>query len=232
MLVLDAGMRPLQDRLGSARQQFTARDPVETPDRTKTRPLHSVSGGGRVSRIACIGSRTVPPPILAWIEGAGAELVRAGHTIVSGNAAGADQAWARGGNSVDPRKVELCLPWADFEEHAVHPHNVVRVLDDVPVEDRQKYLDVIRTHNSGQHPNPAVVKLFARNAMIIIGPLHPGSQVHWNRVSRVLAYGVERGGTRRCCKIASRYGVTIFDVENPAVREGFDWATVNGPVFP
>lgn len=185
-----------------------------------------------MSRIACIGSRSIPSSVLAWMEEAGAALVKAGHTIVSGNATGADQAWARGGNSVDPARVELCLPWADFEERAVVPGNVVRVLDSVPAEDREVYYAVIQTHNSGHHPNPSVQKLFARNAMIVIGPLRPGSKVHWNRVSHVLAYGVERGGTRRACKIAHRFGVQILDVELPAIREGFDWATVNGPVFP
>ena len=185
-----------------------------------------------MSRIACVGSRETPPGILRWMEAAGASLVRAGHTIVSGNAAGSDQAWARGGNAVDPTKVELCLPWKHFEAQAIHPQNVVRVLDEVPEDDRALYYKVTQTYKTGTHQNQSVRKLFARNAMIVLGPLRPGSNVHWNRVSRVLAYGVGSGGTGRCCAIARRFGADVFDVARPEIREAFDWATVTGPVFP
>ena len=57
--------------------------------------------------IACIGSRATPPLVLDWMRQAGALLVRAGHRIISGNAPGADQAWAAGGNTADPTQVTL-----------------------------------------------------------------------------------------------------------------------------
>ena len=115
-----------------------------------TTPLH----------IACIGSRETPPHILQWMEETGAAIVRLGFTIVSGNAPGADQAWARGGNSVDPDRVELCLPWESFEALAVHSKNTTRALHDRA---HKRYFDIAEAnHPARSRLTPGGQRLHAR----------------------------------------------------------------------
>ena len=81
-------------------------------------------------KVACIGSREAPNDALIEMVKLGEALVRVGHVLASGNAPGSDRAFASGGNSVDPAKVYLYLPWGSFEHHAVHPGNQVEVVGD------------------------------------------------------------------------------------------------------
>lgn len=175
-----------------------------------------------MSRIACIGSRETPPAVLRWMESAGAELVRTGHTVVSGNAPGADQAWARGGNSVDPAKVELCLPWAYFESSAIVTGNVLRqlVLD--------KFVDAWKLaqqlHPRWDRCSDGARRLLTRNVMIVQGS---------DRVLGYLNRGKKGGGgTGFAFKIARHLDVKAYDVSEPEIREAFDGASINGPIFP
>jgi hypothetical protein len=169
-----------------------------------------------MSRIACIGSRETPSNILRWMEEAGANLVRAGHTIVSGNAPGADQAWARGGNSVDPTKVELCLPWRDFELHAYRHGNRITPSD------ATAWRHAAGLHPLWDHLRDGPRRLLARNVKIVYGS------------TRVLGYlaGHGAGGTAFAFRIAEYFDVPTFDVARPEIREAFDYAAINGPVFP
>ncbi len=170
-------------------------------------------------RIACVGSRDTPHVVLKWMEATGATLVRAGYTIASGNAPGADQAWARGGNSMDPTRVELCLPWESFESSAVHGRNVVRVYDLAPY--RQRYIDnVLATHPMAGRLSDAALRLHARNAMIVEGahlvlgslnPEKPGG-----------------GGTRGAFRIAQRQGICTFNVADVFVRQMIDYRLAEG----
>ena len=77
--------------------------------------------------VAVIGSRDLPPEHLQTCRWIGRRLVERGHAIVSGNAPGADQAYAAGANEVRPDAVTLCLPWLTFERHAIHPANRIVV---------------------------------------------------------------------------------------------------------
>lgn len=126
--------------------------------------------------IACVGSRETPADILLWMTNTAAELVRNGFGIISGNSTGADQAWARGGNSVDPTKVTLCLPWAGFERQAIHPDNVVQLAD----WDYDRCQRVVHAfHPRTEALSPGAMKLHARNVMIVepaiavVGYLNP-----------------------------------------------------------
>lgn len=137
------------------------------------------------------------------MERAGAELVKAGHTIVSGNAPGADQAFARGGNSIDVTKVEVCLPWDGFEAHAVRIGNVVRVYG-----------------SSGTRQSPTAL-LHGRNGWIV------------GDVKAVLAYLPPwGGGTLNAVRQARLRKTPVHNVRWPKVRAAFDEAAVNGAIFP
>lgn len=126
--------------------------------------------------IACVGSRETPADILLWMTNTAAELVRRGFGIISGNSTGADQAWARGGNSVDPSKVTLCLPWAGFESRMIHPANNAQLAD----WNYDRCQRIVHTlHPRTEALTPGSMKLHVRNVMIVepsiavIGYLNP-----------------------------------------------------------
>jgi hypothetical protein len=74
---------------------------------------------------AGIGSRKTPPDVLAGMEKLGEVLCHQGWWLRTGNAPGADQAFARGAGKVDPGKVVLYLPWPRYEAGSVVPGNHV-----------------------------------------------------------------------------------------------------------
>lgn len=177
-----------------------------------------------MSRIACIGSRETPVDVLRWMEEAGANLVRVGHTIISGNAPGADQAWARGGNSVDPTKVELCLPWRDFEAQARHPRNVFRWLDAEPDVGRAAWNLAAMLHPRWGFLKTGTRRLLARDVLIVKDALRVvGYLNHFKRGG---------GGTGFTFKVARHFEIETLDVSRAEIREAFDYAAINGPVFP
>jgi hypothetical protein len=156
--------------------------------------------------IACVGSRATPPLLLDWMQRAGAVLVRAGHSIVSGNAPGADQSWAFGGNSVDPTKVTLCLPWDGFEPHAIHPMNGVSTLGSPKGDHRHYYAEAAAHHPAWAHMTPGGRRLHARNVMMV------------ERVQLVLGWtDWQTGGTKSTFELARRKGIPVS-----AVRVGED----------
>lgn len=164
-----------------------------------------------MNRIACIGSRETPLPVLSWMTETGEKLVRAGYTIVSGNAPGADAAWACGGNRADPTRVELCLPWEHFNPYAVHERNPIRVVRGTDVVHAKFYELVKATHPNWGKLSTETLQLHARNAMIVtgadlvLGAIGPGS--------------VRGGGTGAAFRIAHRLRIPAFNVADALVRE-------------
>jgi hypothetical protein len=161
-------------------------------------------------KIACVGARETPPFILRWMEQTGAKIVKAGHTLVTGNASGADQAWARGGNEY-PERVELCLPWAGFEKFSVHRDNVVRVFDD-----EERYLNIA----AGCHPrwsvvSPAGRRLQARNIMILEDAVMALGYLDARKRS-----GGGTGGVKRAAERV--FKIPFLSVGDPAVRVALD----------
>ena len=169
-------------------------------------------------RIACVGSRETSTVVLKWMEATGAKLVRAGYTIVSGNAPGADQAWARGGNSMDATRVELCLPWDSFESSAVHGRNTVQIY---APRDGERYVRLVQaTHPNFGRLTDAAIRLHARNAMIVegahlvLGSLNPDKP--------------NGGGSRSAFRIAQRQGICTFNVADAFVRKMIDDRLADG----
>lgn len=114
-------------------------------------------------RIACIGSRGLSREQLALCQEIGRWLVPRGHELVTGEAIGADQAFAQGGASVDPSKVHIWVPWHSYEA-AQRPAGVI-------VHEETVYGDVAlaqHNHPIWNQPRPGVKPLMARNARIIM----------------------------------------------------------------
>jgi len=170
-----------------------------------------------MNTIACVGARATPAPILSWMEETGAKLISQGYAITSGNAPGADQAWARGANTVDPRHVSLFLPWEDFERAAIHPANRVCVFNP---NIHQRFIELARVTGSKRR-----IALLARNAMIVDGA---------HCVLGYLAAG--DSGTRHAFGCAQRQSIITLNVADALVRAGIEARLtasedVRGPVF-
>ena len=117
-------------------------------------------------KIAGIGSRETPAAILQLMETLAADVARRGHTMKSGNAVGADQAFGRGVNSVDPGLLHLKLPWRGYNEEAIAGGNKVEI---VPSEAMSAYYyDLARRyHGAWSRLRQGGRKLMARNMMIV-----------------------------------------------------------------
>lgn len=171
--------------------------------------------------IACVGARTTPLPILSWMEETGAKLASAGYMIASGNAPGADQAWARGANRVEPARVFLYLPWDDFERAAVHVGNKVRVFNP---KNHQRFVEAAGVVAS-LHGSSGRIALLARDAMIVEG------------AHCVLGYlGAGSGGTMHTFRLAQRQHIITMNVGDALVRAGIEerlaaGLDVRGPAF-
>jgi len=115
--------------------------------------------------VACIGKRDALEPWLdKHLEAVGEFYARRGYIVVSGNAIGADQAYARGANRVAPQLVELFLPWASYEQQAIHPENSVRTADQaLPIHIEMAQAAAPAWDSMRQ----SVRRLMIRNAMVI-----------------------------------------------------------------
>jgi hypothetical protein len=119
--------------------------------------------------IACIGSRGLKVSEILACEAIGRAIVERGWELHTGNAKGADQAFARGGNTVNPNKVHLHLPWHKYERDAISVGNFVRTVEDLTQKELVWYSDFARRHHPAwNHLSQGVRKLMVRNGMIIV----------------------------------------------------------------
>lgn len=162
-------------------------------------------------RIACIGSRELAGEWLNVCEKLGAWIVRVGHELHSGNAQGADQAFARGGNKVDPTKVHLHLPWLSYERDAIVLGNHVDVLASMDDKEQQTYKNYAKAH----HPawfrlSNGGMLLHARNGRILFPNGYPGKPV-----DLVLAWPSRKlggGGTGHGMRVAQAEGIPLVNL--------------------
>lgn len=151
-------------------------------------------------KFACIGSRDTPVEFISLMEDVGEYIARQnGCVIATGNAKGADQAFARGGNRVDPMRVWLYLPWGTYESQAV-------VWGNKSVTDMEPGTRLIaaRNHPNWENLSFGVKRLMIRNASIVMGS------------SLVIAYLNHSrkggGGTGHGWRIAEDLGIDRIDL--------------------
>lgn len=121
-----------------------------------------------MARIAGIGTRDLADAQIDIVEKLGEWIVRCGHELHSGNAQGSDQAFARGGNRVDPTKVHLHLPWLSYERQAIVLGNHVDILASLDWRIQSRYLDFAAQHHPAwERVSKGGRMLHARNGRII-----------------------------------------------------------------
>ena len=172
-----------------------------------------------MARIAGIGSRDLSHEWLSDCHKLGEWIVKCGHQVISGNATGADFAFASGGNAVDPSKVHLMLPWGSFNQGQIAPMNVITSEADLDQTERGFYLGLARKyHPRFDYLSQGAAKLHLRNGMI----LFPPAGNHPRPLDLVLAWPsmkVGGGGTGQGMRIARGEGIECIDLSRYGRKE-------------
>jgi len=157
---------------------------------------------------AGIGARATPPAVLRDMTTMAGWLARTGWHLASGGANGADIAFARGA-PVGQRT--LHLPWRGYNGHAGPD---CRVLSPAKLDACLEF--AARLHPAWTRCSPAVRKLHARNAAILLGgnldrPVD--AVVSWTPDGAVV------GGTGMALRMAAAYGIAVLNLGVLSPRE-------------
>lgn len=170
-----------------------------------------------------IGSRATPPTTQRIMMYFARELERDGYTLRSGNATGADQAFAKG----VVKNAQIWLPWKDFEKdfQEKHPDHRYRLVGDYCTcgePDDEAWDSVEKFHPNFNNMHKLVgtptekkyytfLKFMARNYRQIRGlGDEPDSQfvVCWT------PKGEEVGGTAQAIRIARHFDIPVYNLFN------------------
>lgn len=151
-----------------------------------------------------------------YLEAVGADLVEQGHVVTTGNAQGADQAFALGASWVDPKKVELYLPWPAFEKQAVLDGNLI--YEASQANEQHRWLARQAEYNA-QYIAHLVEPLLVRDAMLVAR--------FGQAVDHVIAWpdfkAPRWGGTGHTIRVARLLNIPVYLLER---RE---WLDPNSP---
>lgn len=172
--------------------------------------------------VACIGSRQLAPPDLAFCRALAGALTAHGWTIVTGGAAGADQAFAQG---ADPHRLVLVVPWVGFQAGILDPLVAAGARRVVATPDDPRSQAALAAHPARDCLGPGGERLIARDGWIV--EPRPGHPVGW-----CLAWpGKNPGGTGFTRSLALQHGIPVSDLRDPAVRtRAAAWADLALPL--
>jgi len=156
--------------------------------------------------IACIGSRDLNKDELARCKEWGYKFAREGYVIQTGNARGADQAFAEGANTVNPEMVMLFLPWSSYEKHRIIEGNKVIVFDESNPAHRLWMEEAEKHHPAWYKLSRGSRLLMARNIGIIDGTFYVVAFPKTNPFGQL-------GGTGQGIRYATSRGVPVYRMD-------------------
>lgn len=168
-------------------------------------------------KYAGVGARKTPKDILELMTGFAIELAKRGFLLRSGNCDGADAAFAEGANSINPKLVELHLPWKKYHNERIIDGNTIKVTG---------FKEEIREFSSQHHPNwegcnKLVRALHARNATIILGEKLDDPVdfcICWTPDSSTF------GGTGQAIRICDAFSIPIINLSSDSFAVEFEGA--------
>ncbi len=157
---------------------------------------------------AGIGARATPRSVLVHMTAMANWLAREGWFLASGGAQGADAAFAKGASAGSRT---LYLPWPRYNSQDVRDCHAPTHRE------LARWMEVARlTHPAWDRCSPAVRKLHARNAAIVLG-------ANLDRpVDAVVAWtpeGAITGGTGLALRIAEKHGIPVLNLALLSPRE-------------
>ena len=167
--------------------------------------------------VACVGSRDITNEMRENLIKIGKFIAFKGWNVVSGNAIGADSAYAEGANEVDESKVWLHLPWKSYNKGFIRPGNIIRPFDPEWCELARRHHPIYDTLTQGAK------KMMDRNA---------GIMIESDCVLAVLNHSrIGWGGTWHGWNVAGELGRPRLDLAKVAnIEEVFtflEWVEVN-----
>jgi len=160
-----------------------------------------------------VGSRETPDPVAREMRQIAAALARAGWTLRSGGAPGADTFFEEGARSVPEARMEIFLPWKGFNGNTSALFGVT-----------PRALEIAsQIHPRWDYLSPAAMKLHGRNVYQVLGrTLDRPSQavICWTKdgATNAAQTSSATGGTGTAIRLASRYGVSVFNLGDPNSR--------------
>ena len=158
-------------------------------------------------RYAGIGARATPAAVLADMAVMAGWLARTGWHLSSGGADGADSAFATGAPA---GQRTIWLPWRGYNGHRGPDRRVLSAAD------LSACMEIAAPlHPAWERCSPAVRKLHARNAAVLLGEAldRPvDACVCWT------AGGQAEGGTGMAIRIAEARGIPMFNLGAMAPR--------------
>ena len=160
-----------------------------------------------IVRYAGIGARATPAAVLADMTVMAGWLARTAWHLSSGGADGADSAFA-GGAPAQQRTI--WLPWRGYNGHSGPDYRVLSAAE------TEACIEIAAPlHPAWERCSPAVRKLHARNAAVLLGgtldrPVD--AVVCWSE------RGAVTGGTGMAIRIAEARGIPVFNLGAMAPR--------------
>ena len=150
---------------------------------------------------AGIGSRATPVRVVQDMTVMAGWLTKTGWHLASGGADGADTAFARGAPA---GQRTLYLPWPSYNGHGGPDCRTL-----TPAELSACMALAARLHPAWHRCSPAVRKLHARNAAVLLGhqlyrPVH--AVVAWSPRGEIV------GGTGMALRIAAEWGIPVLNL--------------------
>lgn len=155
---------------------------------------------------AGIGARKTPQDIQDRMLEIAASLESMGYTLRSGNAIGADQAFAKGVKT----EAQIWLPFIGFNPGFSSRHNK-HIYEVIYPDDKEAYESIAKFHPKPSSLNHNGNRLMARNYRQIIGCNGEGDSEF------VIAWtpeGKEVGGTSQAIRIAKDFGIPVYNMFN------------------
>ena len=160
---------------------------------------------------AGIGSRETPEEIQDMMTEIASYLEDIGYILRSGNAQGADQAFAKGVK----RAAQIWLPWMEFNQwfslsHSEHKYAVINP------DDEDAYSSIEKYHPKPKSLGHAAIKLMARNFRQVIGRDNESNSefvICWTKGGKPV------GGTGQALRIASDHNIPIYNMFNLTVEQ-------------
>ncbi len=163
---------------------------------------------------AGIGARATPKHIIDMIRITASLLAKDGYICKTGAALGADQAFAIGAIN-SGGQVHLKIPWPNYEQNWIQLMSASGLVTtrEIKYHDIQAYESVKRLHPKANSLSQAVIKLHARNYLIIENTQFV---ICWS------PEGKTTGGTGQGIKIANELGITVYNLGNQETYNIFE----------
>lgn len=153
---------------------------------------------------AGVGSRNTPPEILTVMDRLGENMAAAGWVLRSGNCKGADQAFQRGANRINPMKVTVFMPYKGYGgRRNIHDRNILVHEHGAAVEECAAHY-----HPAWEQCNHQARMFHVRNTQIVLGRFLN------QPVEKVICWtpNEERGGTSQAIRIARDKGIPVHNL--------------------